>query len=1002
MVDFYLLIENSADESIKIFNYYFRYINFKHEKNLKNNDTNIVLVKKNLFAVKDYQKNLKNVMNKNEVCYLSKCKNIIYLPAKTYNVETNKLTFSESIGNYNIIFENTQFCPIDNIKFKEIDNDIYKIYYNYQNNKRIIYDKNFSIKNINTFIDLEYKEKKFYCFLIIINDKNYIDVLNKIKQVKYFNCRFIIINKIKNIETDSYIKKQLFLLYKKKYCISLFNIKLNIINNILLELVLPFENLVFYKTHNYDFKPDEYNKILDFYKIYLDDQLIIIPTSYYLRTPIFKIKNNNFDIPSNYKLMLNNISIFNEKEIYCKNKDKFKIFFTLPKIPMNYKLIEEKMNLSKDYNNLINILDEHIKNVKNNSEYYETIIRKVTILVLTSNESSLNEEMVNIINLIEDEELLQNIFLFINNTKFANIKETVLFKLLHKLKDDDKKFLFYLVQIIKLKISSKNVIKLFELINQKKELIIKSFKIDSFLNNLFNIILANESSKNSEIIDKFNEISIAFSNNDFKNLSIEEQIEYYKKINIKDFLICIHLISHISNFDPYYKSYDDFLVARDKIYNNFLNLKNIFNFNINLENIQLFPLNNFYLSYQGLPSKDIFILKNQIYKSCCPLLNYKIDTNFKNEKIKVLFHAHHINRIHSVYKDRHQVIANLSLDPRFDVYFSTFEDLKFEVKFTFGKAKHIKLPFKLDEIQKKLSQMKLDIIVYCEIGMFPLSYWMACMKLAKIQCNTWGHSDTSGIDTIDYFFSSKLYELPYEESQTHYSEKLILQNSLCTSYVNPLQKHNIKNFKNRLFFGLTDDSVIYFCAQSLFKINPLYDEYIVKILQNVPNSLIVFLDGDSKTKILERLNNKNIGSQIKFFPGMSHFGYLNLMNCCDIILDIYPFGGCNSSFEAFSLNKVIVTQPSIMINGRFTLGFYKKMGLEEYVCNTKEEYIDFAIKLGKDKEYRQTIEKKISEKKDCLFLDKETLQEWKDDLIKIYEDYENKNQPILQEKNITI
>jgi predicted O-linked N-acetylglucosamine transferase (SPINDLY family) len=78
-----------------------------------------------------------------------------------------------------------------------------------------------------------------------------------------------------------------------------------------------------------------------------------------------------------------------------------------------------------------------------------------------------------------------------------------------------------------------------------------------------------------------------------------------------------------------------------------------------------------------------------------------------------------------------------------------------------------------------------------------------------------------------------------------------------------------------------------------------------------------------------------------------------------------------------------------MINGRFTTGFYKKMDLEEYVCNSKEEYIDFAIKLGNDKEYRQSIEKKISEKKDCLFSDKESIQEWKDDLIKIYDDFHN-------------
>jgi len=72
-----------------------------------------------------------------------------------------------------------------------------------------------------------------------------------------------------------------------------------------------------------------------------------------------------------------------------------------------------------------------------------------------------------------------------------------------------------------------------------------------------------------------------------------------------------------------------------------------------------------------------------------------------------------------------------------------------------------------------------------------------------------------------------------------------------------------------------------------------------------------------------------------------------------------------------------------MINGRFTSGFYKKMELDEFISKTKKAYIDFAVKLGTNKHYRETMEKKIIAKRTCLYLDKETLQEWKDDLIKI-------------------
>ena len=120
---------------------------------------------------------------------------------------------------------------------------------------------------------------------------------------------------------------------------------------------------------------------------------------------------------------------------------------------------------------------------------------------------------------------------------------------------------------------------------------------------------------------------------------------------------------------------------------------------------------------------------------------------------------------------------------------------------------------------------------------------------------------------------------------------------------------------------------------------------------------------------------------------MTHFGYLNIISISDVFLDVFPFGGCNSSFEAFSLGKAIVTQPSEMINGRFTNGFYKKMELDALICKNKNEYIKMAVKLGKDKFFRTEVEKRIKEKSNILFLDKDTIKEWKEDLIKLHNEY---------------
>lgn len=390
---------------------------------------------------------------------------------------------------------------------------------------------------------------------------------------------------------------------------------------------------------------------------------------------------------------------------------------------------------------------------------------------------------------------------------------------------------------------------------------------------------------------------------------------------------------------------------------------------------------NFFMSYHGVSSKDIFILKCKLIRKICPELNYSINTEFKNKKIQVCFISSFLTRQHSVYKDRHQVIKQMADNPLFDVYFLTIDELRHDIKPSFGNAKHLQINRNLVEAKTLLNSMKLDAIVYCEIGMDPFFYLLAFMKLAKIQINTWGHSDTSGIDTIDYFFSSKYYEQEYNDAQNNYSEKLILLNSLCTYYINPVTKYPNLPFKSRYYYGFNDNSVIYFCGQSLFKFNQTYYQYIINIMNNNDRAVLLMLNGDNKIDFIKNINH-DIINRIHWFNGMSHPDYLNLMNISNVVLDTYPFGGCNSSLEAFALGKVVVTQPSPMINGRFTKGFYDKMKLSHYVTNSMEEYIEFARKLI-DSNYREMIENEIKNNRDVLFNDIETVEDWTHKIIEL-------------------
>ena len=129
-----------------------------------------------------------------------------------------------------------------------------------------------------------------------------------------------------------------------------------------------------------------------------------------------------------------------------------------------------------------------------------------------------------------------------------------------------------------------------------------------------------------------------------------------------------------------------------------------------------------------------------------------------------------------------------------------------------------------------------------------------------------------------------------------------------------------------------------------------------------------------------KIDKKYFGvlSRVKFIGSLPHEQFVNLIKLCDFMIDPYPFGGCNTSFEAFSLDIPIVTQPSNMINGRFTHGFYKRMGFTDLVANSREEYVNLCTKLVNNKEFYSEMIEKVKNNQSKLFQDQETLEEWRE------------------------
>ena len=992
----------TQNSSLKI-QYIFIGFNLKYKIITNINDitnaTYLLFVDNFLAPIKGFQKRIKQLMNENiDFCYLSKCKKIYLVKYSGVRICASNNTIDINSGintdKIEVLFDSFDINTVDNIVVREeITSEYINLLNNYVKSYSLIFSQMYSYNVYNLFLKNQVKKNICYNFIIFIEsiqDLNYLILLKKLNHRFY---RFTIFHnlkstdEIKNLEIHCKVNNIMMFYVKNNWSIWINTPMLWFEKNVLVNNIKLINNDIFTELNKYhDIK---LNVLFDNIISISSSHLILIP--YFSNKPQIKLNPTNiFNLCKKY-IINNSLSNTYVKQINNKYYKKVTQLVFVPKI--NPEILQKNLLKIRNYPLVIESINDQIKSNYDAKQVIRLLSKKVSISVLCKNNNELINDANIIINNINDLDYLSDLFLLFSNLQNQALMNKLCVKVL-KLSNENKInritllcFKKLLNQTLDLEILNV-VLDFCNLIKDKEQFVTKK-EIKMVLMALF--LSVGKFVENKEVIDKFNKLILdTFNEDDVTNIDKLLNIEQCdNKICLLHFLVIL-----TTNFSAYYDTYNEFITKREEIKNNLVNLLSKSLPECTLDQIILLPVSNFYLSYQGISSADIFKLKSELMRKICPSLNYvrpdlnstsdKPDLNSTSKKIKICFHSNFLTRFHSVYKDRHQVIKHMSLDDRFQVYFSTYDDLGEDVKYSFGNAKHIKISEQLSIAKNDIEKLNLDVLVYCEIGMDPKAYYLAHMRLAKIQINTWGHSDSCGINTIDYFFSSKLYELPYEESQTHYSEKLVLLNSLCTSYINPVQRYNINLFKSRYEFGFTDEVIIYFCAQSLFKFNPVFDDYIIEILQNNPNSILVILNNESKSQVLKRFNNKNISSKIHIFPALAHNMYMNLMYISDIILDPYPFGGCNSSLEAFSMDKIVITHESNMINGRFTAGFYKKMGLDELICKNKNEYVEKAIEMtNKNNISKNKCIEQIKKNKLQLFNDQESINEWKEKIISL-------------------
>jgi protein O-GlcNAc transferase len=279
-----------------------------------------------------------------------------------------------------------------------------------------------------------------------------------------------------------------------------------------------------------------------------------------------------------------------------------------------------------------------------------------------------------------------------------------------------------------------------------------------------------------------------------------------------------------------------------------------------------------------------------------------------------------------------------------------------------------------------------DVLIYPEIGMDPMAARLASLRLAPVQAAAWGHPETTGLPTIDYYLSAEDFEPA--NAQENYTERLVALPHLgCFYRPSPVAVVDA----DLRSLGIDTDSPLLICPGMPFKYAPQYDSVITEIARRLGRCRFIFFRSrlnSTSDKVRRRLeaafarSRLDFDELVTFIPWQDRRGFYGLLKRADVFLDTIGFSGFNTAAQAVECGLPIVTREGRFMRGRLASGILRRMGLSELIARSEEDYVALAIRLVRDQEYRDQVRERIGASSHVLFADLAPIRAMEDFLVK--------------------
>jgi protein O-GlcNAc transferase len=269
-----------------------------------------------------------------------------------------------------------------------------------------------------------------------------------------------------------------------------------------------------------------------------------------------------------------------------------------------------------------------------------------------------------------------------------------------------------------------------------------------------------------------------------------------------------------------------------------------------------------------------------------------------------------------------------------------------------------------------ISEAAPHVLLYPEVGMDTIAGRLAAIRLAAVQCVSWGQPETTGMPTIDYFLSSEMMEPP--SGDAHYTERLVRLPNLGLCYT--------PDAPNPGSVERGDPAVpMFWSGQALYKYLPRYDMIYPRIAAALGECRFIFIAFAKSQAVTDAFRDRlwaafaaaglDAGRHVVILPPMSQSDYIDAVGHSDVVLDTPGWSGGKSTLDCLAVNPAIVTLPGRFMRGRHTAAILRRIGCEATIAGSVVEYVSLAVRLARDPVWRAEVRQAVACRKHRAFDD---------------------------------